>query len=192
MLLAAGFLSRSTFTGSSEVPLSASDGVRVLPAVVAELREKAKDFQLALVESDGVLSWEDYDRLYHELVRCVQEAGGEILESRLTAARVYDFALVTPPGVAETACGDQFWEPLGPLWSLHNPFPVETYLSANTALGQCIRDSGIPFDIEHPRASDFEDLGSTYGPGWWIQEPFASCQAKVTETFGLNRGFLGY
>lgn len=159
--------------------------------IIAILRSEDKGFQLALVESDGQLSWTEYDGLFSALQQCVADRGGELSNTRLGPGNTYDFSVLTGPGDAGSSCIAEFWEPLGAYWSLSHPPPTDVLLAANRMLADCLRAGGVSIELaadEQPRADDFRRLG---GFDLWLGEPFMSCVDTVSETF-LLPGFRGY
>jgi hypothetical protein len=156
--------------------------------MINELRETGKAFQLSLVEDDGELTWPEYDRLFNALHQCVAEAGGEI-EARLLSGHSYQIAIGAPRGSDAHSCPADYWEPLGPHWSLAHQPSVQELLAANRALSDCLRVAGVDFDTEQPNAEDFAALG---GLETWLSEPYSGCSEKVSIEYGMPTGFAGY
>lgn len=167
---------------------------RIPPAIVDQgtigiLQDAGKEFQLSLVVDDGELSWTEYDRLYHSLQQCVIERGGELVDARLLASNSYQFAVGSPPGSDAVGCIQDFWEPLGPLWSFGHRPSEEVLLAANRALADCLRAGGVDIGVPEPTGQDLRALG---GISTWLTEPFWSCSQSVSEEYGLPQGFAGY
>jgi hypothetical protein len=157
---------------------------------VAQLKSQKLTFQVGLA-SDGILTFAEYDRLAHAFFQCVRDGGDEVNDLMLTVAHTYYFTVGTPrSGSARvvTDCNRKYWDPLAPLWSLHQSIPQNISRQADDALGQCLRDHNIRFPHQHPVSEDFRPL---MGPDSNAGPTLFECQQIVDKEFKLPLTWAG-
>jgi hypothetical protein len=164
------------------------DAVTVDAATLKQLNDGQHAFQLSLT-GRGRFDRSSYDRLAHAYEQCITEAGGSLGESMQTAYGTYNFDVFEPVGTqaAVDVCRKEYWQPLGPLWSLTHGPTREQIQAGNDALGECLRQAGIPFAPEHPSLDDFHRLNGQSGRPSTV---FAECVIAVDRDLKMP-GFAG-
>lgn len=153
-----------------------------------DLSARGLHFQQSLAV-DGRLDQPEYDRLVHAYRQCVNEGGAAFTEeSGPTSHGTFHIVIHAPAGTEPLvhACTDEFWEPLGPLWSLGHQPSRQQIQAANVALGECLRRAGEDFPYENPSEDDFQ----RFHGGNILGESMLKCSQEVGRDHGMP-GFAG-
>lgn len=157
-------------------------GVPIDDVTKRELEDDGRDFQHSLSE-DGVLTRAEYDQLAQTYRQCVLEAGGDFSQGTMeTAFGTYHFEVFFPEaiGPAVERCAVDYWQPLGPLWSLSHQPTQDQIQAANDSLGACLRRRGVDFPYEHPSG---EQLSALFGGD--VSRSMLDCVGEVEVEHGM-------
>lgn len=136
-----------------------ADAITVGESTINEMRSGGLEFQLSLAE-DRTLDRVEYERLALALRECVGEAGAELTDGTMETAYgtfSFEFRSASASGhAAVQGCIRQYWEPLGPAWSVQHQPSREQIQQANDALGDCLRRAGEDFPSLHPTLEDIQ------------------------------------
>jgi hypothetical protein len=172
-------------SGSSPGPATPqADEAVVDVATLKGLNDGAHAFQLSLV-TKGRFDRSSYERLAATYQQCITEAGGELTEGSMqTAYGTYHFEIAYPTNVEVKVvnCTAEYWEPLGPLWSLSHSASREQIQAGNDALGECLRQAGEDFPSLHPTLDDFHRFTASAGT---VPTTFLECTRAVGQQLKL-------
>jgi hypothetical protein len=149
-----------------------------------QLQEHERDFQWS-VASDGYLERWEYEQLVYAYQQCAVEGGAALTERALwTSYGTFHFEFRVPNGTrgAIDICTQDFWEPLGPLWSLRHQPSREQIQDANEWLGQCLRNAGEDFPYERPTIEDFDRFR---GGGSSLRPSMLQCASEAGAAIGM-------
>lgn len=192
MIAVAVVMAPSTLACSGSSPgraTPAGESIQIPAATIEQLDDGEHAFQLSILSGDR-LTRGAYDRLASAYTQCIAEAGAALSdESMVDVAGNYFFVVQWPIGTeaAVGRCDREYWQPLGPLWSLSHSPTREQIQAGNDALGQCLRSAGVDFPSEHPSRSDFRQLDDAQGHP---RGQFLQCVERVSKQLKLP-GFAG-
>jgi hypothetical protein len=164
------------------------DSIDVDGPTADELRRTPRELQ-SLLASDGRIDRAEYDRLVQAYRQCVNEAGASFSEDSMeTAYGTFHIVIRIPPGLNDGVqrCTEEFWDPLGPLWSHGHQLSQDQIRAANEALGECLRASGEDFPYAHPTLDDFH----RFHGGNILQPSMLKCSREVGTKMRIP-GFAG-